>query len=279
MSDRDVAQLIRSQEIDILIDLHGLTRGARPDILSLRPAPVQMTWLGLPGTTGHPEIDYVIADDFVLPTELEPYFTEKPLRLPRCFQVNDRQREVGPAPSRASLGLPEDQFVDGRSLADGFHDVGRLQDVLPRHLSPVGDDAFRHRNAGPLHHEFGLVLVHRERRREDARMRVGNAQYLEEALDGPVLADFAMQGIEGGVRHRRLEDEGDIGLHVDWRNPVALPFQGLGAGAAGGKADFALRRPAAVQNRDVLRHLRSPSTMLAVPRCSCRHPLRKCRPA
>ncbi|UGQ46607.1 O-linked N-acetylglucosamine transferase family protein [Massilia endophytica] len=111
MSDRDVAQLIRSQEIDILVDLHGLTRGARPDILSLRPAPVQMTWLGLPGTTGHPEIDYVIADDFVLPTELEPYFTEKPLRLPRCFQINDRQREVGPAPTRASLGLPEDAFV------------------------------------------------------------------------------------------------------------------------------------------------------------------------
>ncbi|MES2128346.1 MAG: tetratricopeptide repeat protein [Pseudomonadota bacterium] len=111
MSDEDAAKVIRSHEIDILVDLHGLTLGTRPNILSYRPAPIQVTWLGLPGPTGLPSIDYVIADDFVLPRELEPYFTEKPLRLPNCFQSNDRKREIGPRPTRADSKLPEDQFV------------------------------------------------------------------------------------------------------------------------------------------------------------------------
>ncbi|NRR32672.1 glycosyltransferase [Oxalobacteraceae bacterium] len=111
LSDEEAARLIRSHEIDILVDLHGLTLGARPNILAYRPAPVQMTWLGLPGPTGMPSIDYVIADPFVLPPELEPYFTEKPLHMPRTFQINDRQRLIGPRPTRASCDLPEDAFV------------------------------------------------------------------------------------------------------------------------------------------------------------------------
>ncbi|MFS2140420.1 glycosyltransferase [Duganella sp. Dugasp56] len=111
MSDEEAARLIRSHEIDILVDLHGLTLGARPNILAYRPAPVQITWLGLPGPTGMPFIDYVIADPFVLPPELEPYFTEKPLHMPRTFQINDRQRIIGARPTRAANNLPEDAFV------------------------------------------------------------------------------------------------------------------------------------------------------------------------
>ena len=111
ISDEEAARLIRLHEIDILVDLHGLTLGARPNILAYRPAPVQVTWLGLPGPTGMPSIDYVIADPFVLPPELEPYFTEKPLHMPRTFQINDRQRVIGPRPTRAANQLPEDAFV------------------------------------------------------------------------------------------------------------------------------------------------------------------------
>ncbi|WP_296001150.1 glycosyltransferase [Rugamonas sp.] len=111
LSDEEAARLIRLHEIDILVDLHGLTLGARPNILAYRPAPVQVTWLGLPGPTGMPSIDYVIADPFVLPPELEPYFTEKPLHMPRTFQINDRQRIIGPRPTRAANRLPEDAFV------------------------------------------------------------------------------------------------------------------------------------------------------------------------
>ncbi len=111
LGDEQAAQVIRAHEIDILVDLHGLTLGTRPNILSYRPAPVQLTYLGFPGTSALPEIDYVIADRFVLPPELAPFFTEKPLYMPHCFQINDRQRAIGPRPSRASCALPEDALV------------------------------------------------------------------------------------------------------------------------------------------------------------------------
>lgn len=111
MTDEEAARCIRGHEIDILVDLHGLTLGARPGILCYRPAPVQATWLGFPGPTAIPGVDYVIADAFVLPPELEPHFTEKPLRMPHTFQINDRQRAIGPCLDRAANKLPDDRFV------------------------------------------------------------------------------------------------------------------------------------------------------------------------
>ena len=111
MSDEQAAQCIRSHEIDILIDLHGLTLGMRADILSYRPAPVQITYLGFIGSTALPGIDYVLADRFVIPPELTPFFTEKPLYLPNSYQVNDRQRVIGQRPTKAACGLPEDAFI------------------------------------------------------------------------------------------------------------------------------------------------------------------------
>lgn len=111
MSDQEAAQCIRDHEIDILVDLHGLTSGTRPGILAWRPAPVQITYLGFPGTTGLPQVDYVLADEFVLPPELAPFFSEKPLYMPDCFQINDRKREIGASPTREQCGLPPDAFV------------------------------------------------------------------------------------------------------------------------------------------------------------------------
>ena len=111
MSDPEAAACIRSHEIDILVDLQGLTSGARPNIIAFHPAPVQITYIGFPGTTAQPGIDYVLADKFIIPEELTPYFTEKPLYMPNCFQINDRQRKIGPCPSRSDCGLPESAFV------------------------------------------------------------------------------------------------------------------------------------------------------------------------
>ncbi len=111
MSDEEAALCIRQHEIDVLVDLHGLTSGTRPAILAWRPAPVQVTYLGFPGTTGLPNVDYVLADEFVLPPELAEHFSEKPLYLPKCFQINDRQREIGPCPTRQACGLPETGFI------------------------------------------------------------------------------------------------------------------------------------------------------------------------
>lgn len=111
MTDEAAARLIREHEIDILVDLQGQTSGARADILAYRPAPIQITYLGLPATTGLPSIDYVIADRFLIPEEAAPYYSEKPLYMPDVYQVSDRKRGVGPKPSRESCGLPAESFV------------------------------------------------------------------------------------------------------------------------------------------------------------------------
>jgi predicted O-linked N-acetylglucosamine transferase (SPINDLY family) len=111
MTDEQAARTIRAHEIDILVDLHGLTLGARPNILAFRPAPVQMTYLGFPGSTGLPGVDYVLADEFLITPEMAEHFTEKPLYLPDTFQINDRQRLIAAKPTRASVNLPEDAFV------------------------------------------------------------------------------------------------------------------------------------------------------------------------
>ncbi|MRW94399.1 UDP-N-acetylglucosamine-peptide N-acetylglucosaminyltransferase, partial [Duganella sp. FT80W] len=111
MSDLQAAQTIRAHEIDILVDLHGLGADGRPGILAQRPAPVQIGWLGHAGSSAMAALDYVLADAFVLPPALSAEFTERPLYLPDCVQIHDRRRAVGPAPTRASAGLPEHGFV------------------------------------------------------------------------------------------------------------------------------------------------------------------------
>lgn len=111
LSDEEAARLIRSHEIDILVDLQGQTSGARANILGYRPAPIQITYLGLPATTGLPSIDYVIADEFLIPRSELQFYSEKPLYMPNVYQVSDRKRVSGPRPTRASCGLPEQGFV------------------------------------------------------------------------------------------------------------------------------------------------------------------------
>lgn len=112
LSDKQAAEVIDSFDIDILVDLQGMTSGARPMLLLQRPAgAIQVSYLGMPGTTGFPTMDYIVGDEQVFPQELEPYMSEKPLRVRRCFQVSDRKREVALPVTRASCGLPEDKFI------------------------------------------------------------------------------------------------------------------------------------------------------------------------
>ncbi len=108
----ELAKLLRAMEIDIAIDLSGHTEGTRLDVLSHRPAPVQMTYLGFPGTLGLPFIDYLIADPRIIPPESQRYYKEKILYLPHCYLPRDTS--VVPStgkPKRTSFGLPEDGFV------------------------------------------------------------------------------------------------------------------------------------------------------------------------
>ncbi|QGW64298.1 tetratricopeptide repeat protein [Lysobacter soli] len=106
-----VEQRIRDAGIDVLFDLRGWGGGGTPEVLAMRPARVQVNWLAYPGTSGAPWIDFVLADAFVLPDGIERDFSERVLRLPRCFQPSDTTRAILPPPTRAECGLPDDAVV------------------------------------------------------------------------------------------------------------------------------------------------------------------------
>jgi predicted O-linked N-acetylglucosamine transferase (SPINDLY family) len=111
LSDRQAAQRIVADGIDILVDLNGYSKSGRTKLFALRPAPVIVNWLGYPGTIGSPYHHYIIADDYIIPPEHEIYYTEKVLRLP-CYQANDRKRVIAAeCPTRREAGLPEQGIV------------------------------------------------------------------------------------------------------------------------------------------------------------------------
>jgi predicted O-linked N-acetylglucosamine transferase (SPINDLY family) len=111
LDDDAAARRIAADGIDILVDVNGLTRSARTAVFARRPAPVQVNWLGFPGSMASPYHQYIIADDYIIPQGSELYYSEAVLRLP-CYQPNDRKRiVVAERPTRTELGLPEDAFV------------------------------------------------------------------------------------------------------------------------------------------------------------------------
>lgn len=111
MDDDAAAARIAADGIDILVDVNGMTKDARTAVFARRPAPVQVNWLGFPGSMASPYHQYIIADDYIIPPSHEIYYSEKVLRLD-CYQANDRRRIVADArPSRAEAGLPEAGFV------------------------------------------------------------------------------------------------------------------------------------------------------------------------
>lgn len=139
MSDEEIAASIRALEIDIAIDLMGYTAYARPRVFALRAAPVQVGYLGFPGTMGAAHIDYLIADATVVPPGHRRYFDEKIACVPHSYLVNDATKRISDTTmSRAELGLPDDAFVfccfnrAGKITPDVF-------DVWMRLLRTVGD--------------------------------------------------------------------------------------------------------------------------------------------
>ncbi|MFO0950027.1 MAG: tetratricopeptide repeat protein [Isosphaeraceae bacterium] len=111
-SHRESARRIEADGVDVLVDLKGYTQDARTEILARRPAPVQVNYLGYPGTMGAAFVDYVLVDEFVVPPDQQEFFTERLVHVPGCYQVNDGRREIAArTPTRAECGLPEDGFV------------------------------------------------------------------------------------------------------------------------------------------------------------------------
>lgn len=111
-SDREVAQLARSLDIDIAVDLNGHTGGSRPMIFAQRAAPVQINFLGYPGTTGAPYMDYLISDEVIIPTDYQSGYSEKVIYLPGSYLPNDSTRSISTATFRRDqLRLPAEGFV------------------------------------------------------------------------------------------------------------------------------------------------------------------------
>ena len=111
LDDEVAAQLIRDAGIDVAIDLKGYTEGQRLGILARRPAPIQISYLAYPGTTGAPFIDYLVADPWVIPASERDAYSECLIVLPHCYQPTDNRRPIGERPSRGQAGLPDDGFV------------------------------------------------------------------------------------------------------------------------------------------------------------------------
>lgn len=111
LSDEAVAQKICADEIDVLIDLHGLSSGARPGIFALHPAPLQGTYLGFIGTTAMPWFDFVITDRYALPEELETYYVEKPLYLDGSFIPLNRDDNLLRVATRQEFRFADDAFI------------------------------------------------------------------------------------------------------------------------------------------------------------------------
>jgi len=106
------ARAIAEAGIDVVVDLKGHTRGSRLAILARRPAPLQITYLGFPGTTGAPWVDLLVADAVVAPADITAHYSERTVHLPFCYQINDNRAPIASHPARRSdVGLPDDAVV------------------------------------------------------------------------------------------------------------------------------------------------------------------------
>ncbi len=112
MSDIEAAELIERNHIDVLVNLNGYFGRARQKVFSLKPAPIQVNYLGFPGTIGAAYMDYIIADRIVIPDASRIHYSEKVVHLPFSYQANDRHKKISETPiSRHEFGLPENSFI------------------------------------------------------------------------------------------------------------------------------------------------------------------------
>jgi protein O-GlcNAc transferase len=139
MTHLEAAKRIQNDDLQILVDLKGYTRGSRPEILAHRPAPIQVSYLGYPGTMGVKFIDYIVVDDWVVPPNDQSHFTEQRVALPVCYQVNDSQIEIASDYlNRSQYGLPENAFVFN-SWCNPYKITPTMFDVWTRFLREIPD--------------------------------------------------------------------------------------------------------------------------------------------
>ena len=135
-SDRHIAAEIRRAEVDILINLNGFFGEARTGVVAHRPSPIQVNYLGYPGTMGADYMDYILADRWVIPEAEQHLYTEQVAYLPDSYQANDRKKVIGDPPSRLACGLPEQGFVFS-SFNNPYKITPQLFDVWMRLLDQI----------------------------------------------------------------------------------------------------------------------------------------------
>jgi predicted O-linked N-acetylglucosamine transferase (SPINDLY family) len=135
-TDADVVALMREMEIDIAVDLAGFTEGQRARIFARHAAPVQVNYLGFPGTLGASYMDYIIADEFVIPPASRPHYAEEVVCLPNCFHPTDDRRPLPGKTPRAAFGLPDDALLCC-SLNNSYKYNEAALDIWVRIIRPV----------------------------------------------------------------------------------------------------------------------------------------------
>ena len=140
--DIDIAKMLRDREIDIAVDLKGFTQDCRPAIFAQRAVPIQVSYLGYPGTMGAGFIDYIVGDPVVTPVEHDMYYTEQVVRLPDTYQVNDSKRVISKhSLNRTDVGLPESGFVFC-CFNNNFKITPEIFDIWMRLLARVEGSVF-----------------------------------------------------------------------------------------------------------------------------------------
>lgn len=162
LDDLSAAKIINDAGVDILMDVQGAMGAARPDILALRPAPIQVSFLTYLGSMGAPWLDYMIVDRVMVPPRLRSGYTEALVYMPHCYQVNDDEARIGPAPPRADEGLPEDAPVycaihGGNKITRGiFARWMRILDRVPGAVLWLSGGGVRRDNLRRAAHAHGI---------------------------------------------------------------------------------------------------------------------------
>jgi len=211
-TDLQIAQWLREHEIDIAVDLKGHTRGARTRILSYRPAPTQVNYLGYPGSMAAPFIDYFIADEFTVPPADQGFYAEKVVYLPDCYQVNDRQRAVSQKPMRRrDLGLPDGAFVFC-SFNNNWKISREMFEVWMRLLAAVPESVLWLLEDNPWAAE-NLRVAARARGISPERLIFGPRMNIDEHLARQQLADLFLDTLPVNA-HTTASDALWVGLPI-----------------------------------------------------------------
>ena len=186
---QQIVQKVRALNLDIAIDLNGHTKGSNMDVFAHRIAPIQVNYLGYPGTSGAPYMDYILGDPVIIPPEDFDFYTEKVAHLPHCYLPNDSTKRIAEKmPSRAEVGLPDDAFVfccfnnSYKFNAETFEVWMKLLQRVPNSvfwLSEVNETAksnLRYRAQANQVNPDRLIFASRTKNLEDhlSRLRLGD---------------------------------------------------------------------------------------------------------